>query len=346
MDLVCGDCGAEGHTRRTCTNKRGALPAGAQEDALTTAATYDGRDLKLNGRVLGPEDERRRLVTHVRVLPGVTAILERAFYRCTSLSAIVLPKGLATIGVSAFAGCTSLSSVVLPEGLTTIGYEAFTACTSLSSISFPEGLVSIRFGAFSYCSSLSSIILRKGLTAIGISVFYECTSLSSVLLPEGLATIGGSAFYGCTSLFSISIPSSVSLVYSPRLDDAYDDCDEADDQRGGTGVEPEAFVGCTLLSQRSAAKRMDVERFLRWRRRVPNQRYAVLASLARRRFQLYARQAKRARRNDDDDDGEEEEEQQEEQQEQQQEQAGVLDGVLAFDIIHSDDLWRHILEFL
>ncbi len=62
-----------------------------------------------------------------------------------------------------------------------------------------------------------------------------------------------------------------------------------------SGVAPNAFVGCTLLSQLSAAKSMDVERFLRWRRRAPNQRYAVLASLARLRLELYARQAKRAR---------------------------------------------------
>ena len=30
----------------------------------------------------------------------------------------------------------------------------------------------------------------------------------------------------------------------------------------------------------------------------------------------------------------------------EEEQAGVLRGELAFDIIHSDDLWRHILEFV
>ena len=29
-----------------------------------------------------------------------------------------------------------------------------------------------------------------------------------------------------------------------------------------------------------------------------------------------------------------------------EDQAGVLSGALAFDVIHSDDLWRHILEFV
>ena len=40
-----------------------------------------------------------------------------------------------------------------------------------------------------------------------------------------------------------------------------------------------------------------------------------------------------------------EDEDDDEEEEVLEEHAGVLRGVLAFDIIHSDDLWRHILEF-
>ena len=97
--------------------------AKAKED---TTATYDGRKLKLNGKVLRPSDKRRKLVTHILVLPGVTAIHETVNW-----------------GVGAFYGCTSLSSITLPEGLTTIGEYAFRDCTSLSSITFPEGLTKI-----------------------------------------------------------------------------------------------------------------------------------------------------------------------------------------------------------
>ena len=39
-------------------------------------------------------------------------------------------------------------------------------------------------------------------------------------------------------------------------------------------------------------------------------------------------------------------EEEEEGKDEAEEQAGVLRGVLAFEIIHSDDLWRHILEFV
>ena len=45
-------------------------------------------------------------------------------------------------------------------------------------------------------------------------------------------------------------------------------------------------------------------------------------------------------------DEEQDEEQDEEEQEEEEEQTGVLRGELAFNIIHSDDLWRHILEFV
>ena len=178
--MACGICGGEGHNRRTCTNKRGAL---AQEDALTTA-TYDGRELRLNGRVVRPLDDKRKLVAHILFMPGVTAIHEDSswrppvgtFYGCTSLTSVNLPEGLTTIGGGAFSYCTSLTSINLPERLTTIGSHAFYGCTSLSSISFPEGL-----------------------TAIGGYAFWGCTTLSSVSFPEeGRTTIEESSFAGCT----------------------------------------------------------------------------------------------------------------------------------------------------
>ena len=99
------------------------------------------------------------------------------------------------------------------------------------------------------------------------------------------------------------------------------------------------------MSQLSAAKSMSVEQFLRWRRRVPSQRYAVQAALLRLRTELYERQRKRARRVAEEVDGGEEAEAEEEEEEGLQE-AQELQGKLAFDMITSEDVWRHILEFL
>ena len=84
---------------------------------------------------------------------------------------------------------------------------------------------------------------------------------------------------------------------------------------------------------------MDVEQFLCWRRSVLRQRYAVQAALLRLRTELYERQRKRARVTEELGGGEEEEE-------EGQHEAQELPGKLAFDMITSEDVWRHILEFL
>ena len=88
---------------------------------------------------------------------------------------------------------------------------------------------------------------------------------------------------------------------------------------------------------------MSVEQFLPWRRRVPRLRYAVQAALLCLRTELYERQRKRARRVAEEVDGGEEEE---EEEEEGQYEAQELQGKLAFDAITSEDVWRHILEFL
>ena len=101
-----------------------------------------------------------------------------------------------------------------------------------------------------------------------------------------------------------------------------------------------AFHDCTILEKRSrAAGHPSVEAYPRFLSSRANRRYAVLTSLARFCDELYARLARRARHQADDYAVVEEEEV------VLEDQAGVFNGALAFDIVHSDDLWRHILEF-
>ena len=64
----------------------------------------------------------------------MTSIGNYTFYKCTSLTSVVIPEGVTDIGESVFENCTSLTSVVIPEGVTSIGAFAFCDCTSLTSV--------------------------------------------------------------------------------------------------------------------------------------------------------------------------------------------------------------------
>ena len=58
---------------------------------------------------------------------------------CTSLKAVIIPRGVTEIGAIAFAGCTELRAVTIPSSVTSIGvgaYDenrgAFSDCPSLT----------------------------------------------------------------------------------------------------------------------------------------------------------------------------------------------------------------------
>lgn len=63
-------------------------------------------------------------ISQVIIPDGIESIGEYAFRDCSKLSEVVLPDGLKHIEDYAFAGC-QIKSIVLPDGLEEIGYSAF-----------------------------------------------------------------------------------------------------------------------------------------------------------------------------------------------------------------------------
>ncbi|MBQ2370469.1 MAG: leucine-rich repeat domain-containing protein, partial [Muribaculaceae bacterium] len=93
---------------------------------------------------------------------GVTKISEKAFYGCTEIKGINIPKSIKTICERSFYGCIGLTKIEIPEGITTIEKRVFYGCYNLKSIVLPDSITEIGEKAFYGCMALEKICVSKG----------------------------------------------------------------------------------------------------------------------------------------------------------------------------------------
>ena len=118
------------------------------------------------------------------VKEGTRIICDLAFSFCSSLSEIVIPSSVTSIGDGAFSCCHSLSEIVIPSSVTSIGDHAFSGCDSLSEIVIPSGVTSIGNYAFSGCSSLKYISIPKSVIGLNGNPFVEWKGKLECLSPN------------------------------------------------------------------------------------------------------------------------------------------------------------------
>ena len=194
----------------------------------------DGRKLLKASRELGGV---------YSVKEGTRIICDRAFSSCCSLSEIVIPSSVTSIGDSAFDTCSSLSEIVIPSSVTSIGERAFSSCTSLKYISIPKSVICLNGNPFANwngklkCLSpnfvyeddilfnkdksriisfrnqnIETYVIPSSVTSIDDWAFYGCYSLSEIVISSSVTSIGDSAFSWCLSLSEIVVPSSVTSI--------------------------------------------------------------------------------------------------------------------------------------
>ena len=118
---------------------------------------------------------------------------------------VIIPSSVNGIPVTSiedlvFSYATSITSIIIPSSVTSIGTAAFTGWSNLQSINIPTQITRIELNAFKNCSSLQSIILPPSVTFIGAGAFEGCSNLQSINFPSGLITIDPRAFKNCSKL--------------------------------------------------------------------------------------------------------------------------------------------------
>ena len=177
------------------------------------------------------------------VKEGTRIICDRAFDWCCSLSNIVIPDSVASIGKEAFLYCVLLKSISIPKSVICLNGNPFVdwdgklECLSPDFIyeddvlfnenkskiisfrnknielyAIPDSVISIGDRAFSGCRSLSCIVIPNSVTSIEDRAFSGCRSLSSIVIPDSVTNIEEGAFSGCRSLSSIVVPNSVTSI--------------------------------------------------------------------------------------------------------------------------------------
>ncbi len=159
------------------------------------------------------------------ILPSsVTSIGSSAFNSCTGLISITIPTSVTSIGSSAFERCSRLKNITLPVSLTTIGSYAFEYCSGLTSVTIPASVTTIGNNAFSYCSKLTSITVQSGnlnYSSLDGVLFdksqstiiqYPTGKVGNYIIPATVTTIASSTFESCLGLTSITIPAGVTTI--------------------------------------------------------------------------------------------------------------------------------------
>ena len=168
----------------------------------------------------------------------VTAIAEKAFYGCVSLTIIEIPAGVTAIGEDAFSDCFGLEDIfvdrnnenyssvdgvlfdkaqtelisypgsktatqyTVPASVTKIRSRAFNACYDLTDIFVDENNA--------YYSSVGGVLFNKAQTEL---VCYPAgKSETRYTVPDGVKRIGDWAFDNCSALTEIELPSGMTSI--------------------------------------------------------------------------------------------------------------------------------------
>ena len=185
----------------------------------------------LSGKVTVPAS-----IVYNDVSYDVTEIGNYAFQSNTTITEIVLPEGIKTIGADCFERMTKLTKVNIPQTVESIfrfessgngitqnesnyrgGLLIIDNCLLkvkkdlTGQVDVPEGTRLVAGYAFSGCKELTRISLPETVTEVGPYAFESCKQLGEINLPKGLKVIHKGTFNSCETLgtSTLTLPESL-----------------------------------------------------------------------------------------------------------------------------------------
>lgn len=156
-------------------------------------------------------------VTAINDFGASMTIPDYAFYGCTLLSNIIIPKKIDTIGQSAFNMCTGLTDVEIENGLKKISANAFSVCP-IETVYIPPSVNSLAYNAFSKSVRLT-IDSKNESYKIDNNCLIDNAKNAVIVcypdftIPSYVSAIGERAA-GAMNLTSLHIPGNVKVIGS------------------------------------------------------------------------------------------------------------------------------------
>ncbi|MDE6028764.1 MAG: leucine-rich repeat domain-containing protein [Clostridiales bacterium] len=166
----------------------------------------------------------------INIKDGITKIDFAVFMNNTSITEIVIPDSVTTIGEKAFSGCSAIKSLHIGSGLRHLDSTAFALLQSLETITvsadnpyfiaennilytkdgkslilaaahngmtelnIKAGVTEICDYAFCYHTTLKNVVMPNTVRLVGDYAFYECRGIEKLYCSEALESIGAYAF--------------------------------------------------------------------------------------------------------------------------------------------------------
>ena len=225
---------------------------------VTDPAVFDFETTENSCEIVGIKDKS---LTEIIIPDYVTSIGDYAFQNCYNLVSVIIGNGVTSIGRYAFENCINLASVTIGSSVTSIDSTAFICpklveVINMSQLEITTGSQNhgLAYFAMEVHNGESKIVNKDGY------LFYTYDNENylvgyvgnetKLILPENYNKkayeIYNFAFYNCTSLKSINIPDSVTSIGLY----AFYECANLNNVTIGNGVtriEEYAFGECTAL---------------------------------------------------------------------------------------------------